>query len=71
MAFDPRVEGVVDRFRIIERHDRPLDGNRLQRASTLAAHVRRGDREYDRTLRITMERGDDGRWMVRGYRWVS
>jgi hypothetical protein len=71
VVFDPRVEGVVDRFRITERSDRPLDGNRLQREAMLAAHVRSGDREYDRTLRVTMERGVDGRWMVRGYRWTS
>jgi hypothetical protein len=71
VQFDPRVEGVVERFRIVDRVDRPVDGNRLQRESTLAAHVRSGGRAYDRTLHVTMERSAEGRWMVLGFRWVS
>jgi hypothetical protein len=71
VMFDPRVEGVVERFRVVDRMDRPLDGNRLRRESTLAARVRTSERTYDRTLRVTMERSAEGRWMVLGFAWVS
>jgi hypothetical protein len=71
VLFDPRIEGVVERFRITDRVDRPLEGNRLQRESTLAADVRSGGRAFARTLHVTMERSADGRWMVLAFRWVN
>jgi hypothetical protein len=71
VTFDPRVEGVVDGFRITTRVDRPLEGNRVEREATLATHVRTADHEFDRTLQVTLERSPDGRWMVRRFRWVS
>ena len=71
VIFDPRVEGVVERYRVTARNDQPLDGRRLRRQSVLAARVRTVGREYDRLLQVTMERDADGRWMVVGYRWTS
>ena len=70
VVFDPRVEGVVERFQVTGRVDHPLDSHRLQRQTTLATHVRTRGRELDRTLQVTMERAD-GRWKVVAFRWVS
>jgi hypothetical protein len=71
VVFDPRIEGVVERYRIVNRADHAVEGNRLQRQSTLVAHVRTGAGAYDRTLRITMERSAEGRWMVLAFHWGS
>ena len=70
VVFDPRVEGVVERFRVTGRVDHPLDSDRLRRQATLTTRVRSGGRELDRTLQVTMERAN-GRWMVMAFRWVS
>lgn len=70
VVFDPRVEGMVDRFRIVERADESLSGNRLRRQSRLDAHVRSAGRAYERTLLVTMERDAVGRWMVTAFRWA-
>ena len=70
VVFDPRVEGVVERFQVTGRVDHPLDSHRLQRQTTLATHVRTSGGELDRTLQVTMERAD-GRWKVVAFSWVS
>lgn len=70
VVFDPRVEGVVERFHVTGKVDRALDSRRLQRQTTLATHVRTRGRELDRTLQVTMERAE-GRWKVVAFRWVS
>jgi hypothetical protein len=72
VVFDPRVEGVIERYTVVARHDeQPIDGNGLRRELTLTARVRTTGREYDRTLRVTMERDAAGRWMILAYRWTS
>jgi hypothetical protein len=71
VVFDPRIEGVVERFRITSRVDRPAENNRLRRESTLSTHVHTGGQAYDRTLRVTMERSPEGRWTVIGFRWIG
>ena len=71
VVFDPRVEGVVDRFRITSRSDEELDGNRVRRQATLDTHVRTVGGEYERTLVVTLDRDETGRWMITGYRWSS
>jgi hypothetical protein len=71
VVFDPRVEGVVERYTVIARHDEPIDAKRIRRQSTLATRVRTNEREYDRTLLVTMERDAAGRWMILGYRWSN
>lgn len=71
VVFDPRVEGVVERYTVIDRRDEQIEGNRLRRQSTLAARVRTTERAYDRTLQVTMERDAAGRWMILSYRWTS
>jgi hypothetical protein len=71
VVFDPRVEGVVERYRVTSRSDEPIEGPRVRRHITLLARVRTVQREYDRTLQVTMEGNGDGHWMIVAYRWTS
>ena len=64
VAFNPRIEGVVERFRIVERSDEPMTQNRVRRRLKVEADVRStGGRVSQRTLVITLQRHDAG-WIV-------
>ena len=71
VVFDPRVEGVVDRFRVVSRVDQPQSNDLLRREVHLQATVRTAGGRSDRTLIVTMERQSSGAWMVRAYRWAT
>jgi hypothetical protein len=70
VVLDPRVEGVVERYRITARNDERIDNQRVRRRVTLLARVRTVQREYDRTLQVTMEGDGAARWMIVAYRWT-
>ena len=72
VAFDPRVEGVVDRFEILDRRDQSLDGGRLSREARLRAQVSSpaGERS-ERQLLVTLERAADGAWTVARFKWAG
>ena len=65
VTFNPKVEGVVERFEIVERGpEQPLEGGGARRELRLAAIVRSpGGVEGERELRVTLDRGEGG-WMV-------
>ena len=65
VVFDPRVDGVVERFHVVERGpERPGDDGRVVRDVTLDAIVRSASgQERPRQLRVTLERRD-GAWIV-------
>jgi hypothetical protein len=69
VAFNPRTDGVVRQFTIVERRpDRRLEGDAVARDLTLRAQVQGPDgRTGPRMLAVTLERRD-GRWMVTGVR---
>jgi hypothetical protein len=67
VVFDPRVEGVVERFSVVERSDRPLPENQLRRRLTIQADVRSAAGRMDqRTLVVTLE-GRDRKWIVTAF----
>jgi hypothetical protein len=65
VVFNPRTDGVVDRFEVIERgRDRSLEGGAVARDLTQRARVRSpGGREEERALQVTLERRG-GSWVV-------
>jgi hypothetical protein len=65
VVFNPRTDGVVDRFDIVERSpDRPAPGGGVTRELTLRADVRSPAGSADeRTLRVTLERRGEA-WVV-------
>ena len=60
VVFDPRVEGVVERFQVTGRVDHPLDSHRLQRQTTLATHVRTNGGELGQLTSGDFELGVPG-----------
>jgi hypothetical protein len=70
VVFDPRVEGVVQRFRVVSRMDEALGGERLRRALRLEAIVQSSSGIVERPLLVTMERAADGRWRVLAFTWA-
>jgi hypothetical protein len=69
VVFDPRTDGIVDRFEIVGRGGRQqVSPERVRMEVTLSADVRSpGGRVTARTLVVMMEQRD-GRWMVTGFR---
>ena len=65
VVFDPRTDGVVERFDIVARGaERRLDDGRLTKDVTVDAAVRSAaGRLNQRTLTVTLEQRD-GAWMV-------
>ena len=67
VVFDPRIEGVVERFAVVDRVDSPLPENRLSRRLTIQADVRSvAGRMNQRKLVVTLE-GRDRKWIVTGF----
>ena len=68
VAFNPRTDGMVDRFEIVERSGEHRSGDAVVQDVTIRADVRspRGGLQ-ERMLVMTMAR-HDGRWMVTGFR---
>jgi hypothetical protein len=68
VVFDPRIEGVVDRFTIVERTDEPLTKDRISRRVTVEANIRSAAGQMNhRKLVVTLE-GRESRWIVTGFR---
>lgn len=68
-AFDPAVEGVVERFEVIERRDARTESGTLRRAMRLRALVRSpAGRPAERTLEVTLEGSDASRMKVTAVR---
>ena len=69
VVFDPRTDGVVERFEIVARSaERRLDDGRLAKEVTVDADVRSAaGRLNQRTLIVTLEQRD-GVWMVTRFR---
>jgi hypothetical protein len=69
VVFDPRTDGVVDRFTVIRRGaDEPISPEGRRRQVTLSADVRSPAGRVQRTdLMMTLEERD-GAWMVVGFK---
>jgi hypothetical protein len=65
VVFDPKVDGVVERFDVVNRgSDERSSPDRVTRQLTVQASVRSpAGRTSPRTLRVTLEWRDDG-WLV-------
>ena len=60
--FNPRTDGIVDRFEIAGTH---AGATKDARVLVLDARVRRLDGSSDdRRLTVTLQRGPDGRWRI-------
>ena len=68
VVFDPRVEGVVDRFDVVSREDTAVDGGRIRRVAQLDAVVRSRGATSHRTIFVTLEQAGTNRWMITAYR---
>ena len=72
VTFNPRVEGIVERFEILARDDKPLEDGRLRRQARLSATVwSAAGRRSERTLVVTLERDAAGGWKVTDFRWPT
>ena len=69
VVFNPRTDGVVQRFEVVSRGaDEYVTPERVRRQVTLRADVRGADgRVASRSLAVTLERQSD-RWMVTAFR---
>ena len=68
VVFDPRVEGVVDRFDVVSREDTTDGDGRRRRVAQLDAVVRSNGRRSHRTIVVTLEQAATGRWKITAYR---
>ena len=68
VVFDPRVEGVVDRFDVVSREDTAVDEGRIRRVAQLDAVVRSRGATSHRTIFVTLEQAGTSRWMITAYR---
>jgi len=68
VVFDPRVEGVVDRFDVVSREDTSSNDGRLHRVAQVDALVRSSRGRAHRTIFVTLEQAATGRWMITAYR---
>ena len=64
VVFEPRERGIVTQFEVVQV-DARADGSRERKNVTIAAPVAMPDgRTIQKTLVISMERNDAGRWIV-------
>lgn len=68
VVFDPRVEGVVDRFDVVSREDTAVDESHIRRVAQVDAVVRSRGATSHRTILVTLEQAGTNRWMITAYR---
>ena len=68
VVFDPRIEGVVDRFDVVSREDTAASEGRIRRVAQLDAVVRSRGASSHRTIFVTMEEAGTNGWLITAYR---